>query len=132
MEFQVLLLRYLFPERKDLRIVPVLCSSLPQVLTGEPPQANAEAEEFLAAMGEVLAQREEGAVLIAGVDLSHLGRRFGQELNLADRRNVCGVPGIYSLLRLLPPASARLLCYGQAPDPETQSVVTFMSAAFYC
>jgi hypothetical protein len=131
-EFQVLLLRYLFPERKDLRIVPVLCSSLPQVLTGEPPQANAEAEEFLAAMGEVLAQREEGAVLIAGVDLSHLGRRFGQELNLADRRNVCGVPGIYSLLRLLPPASARLLCYGQAPDPETQSVVTFMSAAFYC
>jgi AmmeMemoRadiSam system protein B len=165
-EFQVLLLRYLFPEREDLRIVPVLCSPLPQVLTGEPPQANTEAEEFLAAMGQVLSQRGEGAGLIAGVDLSHLGRRFGQELNLtdgflqkleaddramigrvleldadgffrliqqeADRRNVCGVPAIYSLLRLLPPASARLLRYGQAPDAETQSVVSFMSAAFYC
>jgi AmmeMemoRadiSam system protein B len=164
-EFQVLLLRYLFPKREDLGIVPVLCSSLPQVQTGEPPQANAEAEEFLAALGEVLSRRGEGTALIAGVDLSHLGRRFGQELDLtdellrkaeaddramigrvlerdaddffrgiqqeADRRNVCGVPAIYSLLRLLPPSSARLLRYGQAPDPQTQSVVTFMSAAFY-
>jgi hypothetical protein len=60
-----------------------------------------------------------------------------------DRRNVCGVPALYTLLRLLeagaPPAAGlqapvspgRLLGYGQAPDPASDSVVTFMSAAFY-
>jgi AmmeMemoRadiSam system protein B len=164
-EFQALLLRYVFPEREDLRIVPVLCASLPQLHGGEPPEANAEAEEFLAGMGGMLRQWGERAGLIAGVDLSHQGRRFGQELSLtsgflqqlesddramiqrvlerdssgffrgiqqeSDRRNVCGVPAIYSLLRLLPSGSARLLRYGQAADSQTQSVVTFMSAAFY-
>lgn len=164
-EFQALLLRYVFPDRPELRIVPVLCTSLPQLHGGGPPEANAEAEEFLAAMSEVLQQWGERAGLIAGVDLSHQGQRFGQELTLtsgflrqlegedramigrilerdpagffrgiqqeADRRNVCGVPAIYSLLRLLPAGSARLLRYGQAADMQTQSVVTFMSAAFY-
>ena len=164
-EFQALLLRYVFPDRPELRIVPVLCTSLPQLHEGGPPEANAEAEEFLAAMKEVLGQWGERAGLIAGVDLSHLGRRFGPELTLtesflrqlegedramigrilerdpagffrgiqqeADRRNVCGVPAIYSLLRLLPAGSAHLLRYGQAADMQTQSVVTFMSAAFY-
>ena len=102
----------------------------------------------------------------AGVDLSHLGRRFGQELNLSesflkqaeaedrrmidrilardtegffrliqeerDRRNVCGVPAIYTLLRLLgDSAPGRLLDYAQAVEEPTQSVVTFMGAAFY-
>jgi AmmeMemoRadiSam system protein B len=143
----------------------VLCTSLPQLHEGGPPEANAEAEEFLAAMAEVLEQWGQRAGLIAGVDLSHQGRRFGQELTLtesflqqleredrtmiarvlehdaagffqgiqqeADRRNVCGVPAIYSMLRLLPAGSARLLRYGQAADRQTQSVVTFMSAAFY-
>jgi AmmeMemoRadiSam system protein B len=164
-EFQVLLLRHVFPERRDLSIVPVLCSSMAQVYTREPPEANAEVEDFLGAMSEVLSQWGDAACLIAGVDLSHLGRRFGQELTLtsgflqkletddrvmigrvlerdapgffrgiqqeADRRNVCGVPAIYSLLRLLPAGTAHLLRYGQAADPQTQSVVTFMSAAFY-
>lgn len=48
-----------------------------------------------------------------------------------DGRNVCGVPGIYGLLRILAPGEAKLLHYEIAEEPQTQSLVSFASAAFY-
>jgi len=175
-EFQALFLRYVFRD-KEVKILPVLCSCLPALAGGGPPESDPEAEEFLAALGAALAERGREVCLVAGADLAHVGRRFGQALSLTpellrdlerrdramidgllardaagffhsiqqeqDRRNVCGVPALYTLLRLLeagaPPAAGlqapvspgRLLGYGQAPDPASDSVVTFMSAAFY-
>ncbi|MFH1085041.1 MAG: AmmeMemoRadiSam system protein B [Chloroflexota bacterium] len=38
-----------------------------------------------------------------------------------DRRNVCGVPAIYLLLRLLAPAQGRLITYDQCPADERQT-----------
>jgi len=49
-----------------------------------------------------------------------------------DRRNVCGVPAIYTLLRILEADNGKLLRYEQAVDTATQSVVSFMAGAFYC
>jgi AmmeMemoRadiSam system protein B len=48
-----------------------------------------------------------------------------------DRRRICGLPAIYSMLRILEAGEGRLLKYDQAFTPETQSVVTFASLAFY-
>jgi MEMO1 family protein len=48
-----------------------------------------------------------------------------------DRRRICGLPSIYSMLRILEAKEGRLLKYDQAFTPETQSVVTFASFAFY-
>lgn len=48
-----------------------------------------------------------------------------------DRRKICGVPAIYTLLKLLDAKEGKLLKYGQAFTPETQSVVSFASLAFY-
>jgi AmmeMemoRadiSam system protein B len=48
-----------------------------------------------------------------------------------DRRNVCGVPAIHTLLTLVDTSSAHLLRYDQSVDEQTQSVVTFMAAALY-
>ncbi|MCI0484079.1 MAG: AmmeMemoRadiSam system protein B [candidate division NC10 bacterium] len=45
-----------------------------------------------------------------------------------DRRRVCGLPPVYTLLHLMRGRTAELLHYGQAPDP--QGVVTFCSMAF--
>ena len=43
-----------------------------------------------------------------------------------DRRNVCGVPALYSLLHLLGPGpSGRVARYGQAVDRAGNSIVTF-------
>ena len=48
-----------------------------------------------------------------------------------DRRKICGYPAIYSMLKILEVGEGRLLYYDQAFTPETQSVVTFASLAFY-
>ena len=48
-----------------------------------------------------------------------------------DRRRICGFPAIYLMLKTLEAKEAKLLKYGQAFTPETQSVVTFASLAFY-
>lgn len=48
-----------------------------------------------------------------------------------DRRRICGLPAIYAMLKALESKDGKLLKYGQAFTPETQSVVTFASLAFY-
>jgi hypothetical protein len=48
-----------------------------------------------------------------------------------DRRKICGLPPIYSMLKILEAKEGKLLKYGQAFAPETQSVVTFASLGFY-
>ena len=48
-----------------------------------------------------------------------------------DRRRICGLPAIYSMLKSLEAREGKLLKYDQAFTPETQSVVTFASLAFY-
>jgi len=48
-----------------------------------------------------------------------------------DRRRICGLPAIYAMLKILEAKEGKLLKYDQAFTPETQSVVTFASLAFY-
>ena len=48
-----------------------------------------------------------------------------------DRRKICGLPAIYSMLKTLQAGEGTLLNYGQAFTPEMQSVVTFASLGFY-
>jgi AmmeMemoRadiSam system protein B len=48
-----------------------------------------------------------------------------------DRRRICGFPAIYTMLKVMKAKEGKLLKYGQAFTPETQSVVTFASLAFY-
>jgi hypothetical protein len=48
-----------------------------------------------------------------------------------DRRRICGFPAIYTMLNVMEVRKGKLLKYGQAFTPETQSVVSFASLAFY-
>jgi len=48
-----------------------------------------------------------------------------------DQRNICGLPPIYALLRLLENSSGKLLNYGQWRDPAGNGAVTFASIAFH-
>lgn len=164
-EFQALFLRYIYPDEERLRIVPILCSSRDEIISGCSPSEDPEFCEFISALKAECEERADEICLIAGVDLSHLGQRFGQNIRMTpaflkkaevddmnmiqfilkrdaegfmrfiqeekDRRNVCGVPAIYTLLKLVDSKEAKLLRYDQAVDQNTSSVVTFMGAAFY-
>jgi len=56
---------------------------------------------------------------------------FSSIMRERDRRRICGLPAIYTMLKVLNANEGRLLKYGQAFTPETQSVVSFVSLAFY-
>jgi AmmeMemoRadiSam system protein B len=56
---------------------------------------------------------------------------FSSILKERDRRRICGFPAIYTMLKVLEAKEGWLLKYGQAFTPETQSVVSFASLAFY-
>ncbi len=48
-----------------------------------------------------------------------------------DRRRICGLPPIYTLLSLIRAREGKVLKYDQSLDAVTQSAVTFASLAFY-
>jgi len=56
---------------------------------------------------------------------------FSSILKERDRRRICGLPAIYAVLKVLEAKEGKLIKYGQAFTPETQSVVSFASLAFY-
>ncbi len=68
--------------------------------------------------------------------LSHLERVdeegfFSSISGERDRKRICGLPAIYAMLKAMEAKEGKLLKYGQAFTPETQSVVSFASMAFY-
>jgi AmmeMemoRadiSam system protein B len=48
-----------------------------------------------------------------------------------DRKRICGLPAIYTMLKVMKAKEGKLLKYAQAFTPETKSAVTFASLAFY-
>jgi AmmeMemoRadiSam system protein B len=83
-EFQLLFLQYIFGGRRDIKIVPILCSSFHRmVVENRSPAQVPEVGGFISALRELVAARGDGVCLVAGVDLSHVGMRFGdrEELN---------------------------------------------------
>jgi MEMO1 family protein len=85
-EFQVVMIRHLFP-RRHVRVLPVLCGSMHRLIaSGADPRAEPEAERFFAALAQAV--RGRSVCWIAGADLAHVGPRFGdpRPLSEGDRR----------------------------------------------
>lgn len=75
-EFQALLLRWLFRDR-PFRIVPVLCSSMHEhVLKGTDPLKDPQVAGFVDALRRTVEKRGN-VVMIGAVDLAHVGAKFG-------------------------------------------------------
>jgi len=75
-EFQVVFLQHLFGP--GVRVLPVLCGPFAHsIQQGGRPEDDAGVRQFLEALGE-LAGRESGRLFwVLGVDLAHMGRRYG-------------------------------------------------------
>ncbi len=151
LEFQTFFLGFL---RKDLRIVPILCSS--------PEEGTSQKD--LEALGEVLGQlADENTIFIAGVDFCHLGLRYGDPwpagpeekkralaydskllekifaldlsgfyeeiMSQQNRYRICGFGPLYVLLKALEgrPLKGELL-HQEVVDFGPGSVVSFVAA----
>lgn len=83
-ELQVAWLQYLFGA-DNFAIVPFLCAD-PCGPTGTAPHdgRGVDLRDFAAALGEVLAEDGQAALMVAGADLSHVGAAFGDARPLDD------------------------------------------------
>ena len=77
-EFQAVFLRYLFGDRRDFTIVPVLASFAHEALArGKRPEDDRRVARFLDAVAETAAAHRRRVAFVAGADLAHVGPRFG-------------------------------------------------------
>jgi AmmeMemoRadiSam system protein B len=107
-ELQVLLLQHLFgPD--SFEIVPVLCPS-PCGPTGTAPfdGEGVDLKQFAASLGQFVREDDTSTCIIAGADLSHIGRFFGDTVDLSDE-----------LLENVRQRDEAALAHVQANEPET-------------
>jgi MEMO1 family protein len=77
-EFQAVMLRYLLGERRPFTMVPVLASFLHEAVWRRcDPEADPRVPRFLDALLGAMAASRRRVCLVAGVDLAHVGPRFG-------------------------------------------------------
>jgi len=77
-EFQAVMLRHVLGERRPFSIVPLLASFLHEaVWSGGPAEADPRVPRFLDALRETIAETRARVCVVAGVDLAHVGPRFG-------------------------------------------------------
>jgi MEMO1 family protein len=81
-EFQVVFLRHVLGP--DLRIVPILCG--PFSYEHERPEDDDGVAHFLAALRDLAAREGDRLLFVLGIDMAHIGRRYGDALRAkADR-----------------------------------------------
>ena len=84
-EFQMLMLQYLFDGKPEKTAVPILCGSFHELLErGEKPGEQEEIRRFLDGLNQALEECGRKWCLVGGVDLSHVGEYFGDPRDLTD------------------------------------------------
>lgn len=84
-EFQVVFLQHLFGP--DIRVLPILCGSfLRSVYEGGLPEGAENVARMFGALGDMAAREGSNLCWVLGVDMAHMGRRYGDHFTaLADR-----------------------------------------------
>ena len=84
-EFQVLFLQSIYGP--DIEVLPILCGSYAHsIYFGGAPEGNDKVKRLLGTLGEMSAREGDRLLWVLGIDLAHMGRRYGDEfVALADR-----------------------------------------------
>ncbi len=78
-EFQALFLRHVLGT--NFKILPILCGSfLQSFLSGKPPEADDVNRRFFEALGEIAELHKDRLFWVLGIDLAHIGQRYGDPL----------------------------------------------------
>jgi hypothetical protein len=78
-EFQVAFLQHLYGP--SIRVIPVLVGSFfTSIRNGSVPEADDDVARFLDALGELNVRYKRQLTWILGVDMAHIGRRYGEQL----------------------------------------------------
>ena len=92
-EFQVIFLQSIFGP--DVRVLPVLCGSyFPSIYRGGMPEDDEGVKRFLGSLGEIAAREEHRLCWVLGVDMAHMGARYGDRFEaIANADQMLAVAG---------------------------------------
>jgi AmmeMemoRadiSam system protein B len=90
-EFQALFLQYIYGP--DIQILPILCGSFARsIYKGGAPEKDENVGRFLGALGELAAKEGDRLLWVLGIDMAHMGRRYGDSFSAyADRGEMAQV-----------------------------------------
>ena len=90
-EFQVVFLQSIFGP--DIKVLPILCGSyLRSIYGGGMPEDDEGVKRFLGSLGEIAAREKDKLCWVLGVDMAHMGARYGDEFEaLADANEMVAV-----------------------------------------
>ena len=78
-EFQILFLQYVYGP--DIDVLPILCGPFAEsLMRGGKPENNEDVHRFFDALGEIATEQSGKVFFVLGVDMAHMGRRYGDEL----------------------------------------------------
>ena len=83
-EFQVIFLQHLFGPA--VSVLPVLCGPLGGGDDASLPESDADVGRFMGALAALAAREGEALLWILGVDMAHVGRRYGDPFRARSRR----------------------------------------------
>jgi AmmeMemoRadiSam system protein B len=84
-EFQVAVLQYVLREKKNYKIVPILCNSFYNLVQeGKSPLEDKRISLFLESLSKIISELGDRAFIIAGVDMAHVGPKFGDRDKVDD------------------------------------------------
>lgn len=89
-EFQVLFLQAIYGPK--VRVLPVLCGSFGRsIYTGGTPEDDEGVGRFLGTLGEIAARDSQRLFWVLGVDMAHMGARYGDQFSARAERNEMAV-----------------------------------------
>jgi AmmeMemoRadiSam system protein B len=85
-EFQVLFLQSIFGP--DISVLPILCGSYAQsIYHGGKPESSDKVNRFLGVLGEIAAREGDRLFWVLGIDMAHMGKRYGDEFEALANEN---------------------------------------------
>lgn len=92
-EFQVVFLQSIFGP--DIQVLPILCGSyFRSIYGGGMPEDEDSVKRFLGSLGEIAEREKDRLCWVLGVDMAHMGVRYGDEFAaLADADEMLAVGG---------------------------------------
>lgn len=85
-EFQVVFLQHLFGPR--IRVLPILCGSYARrFYEGGLPEQDDQVKRIFGSLGEIAAREGDRLLWVLGVDMAHMGRRYGDQMTALVGKN---------------------------------------------
>lgn len=85
-EFQIVFLQHLFGPR--IRIVPILCGSFARsIFEGGMPEDSEPVRRAFGVLGEIAAKEGDRLLWVLGVDMAHMGQRYGDAFEATAGQN---------------------------------------------